>query len=117
MGVAEGNAPLSRRAARQGNVPPDRAEAAWWEIYAAEGSDWFWWYGPDFTIDTDFLFDELFRLHLQNVYRILGVEPPAHLDVPICLPEFRSRLYAAAAPADARYFRRDRTLLQLARRG
>jgi alpha-amylase/alpha-mannosidase (GH57 family) len=70
----------------EGNVPPDRAEAAWWEIYAAEGSDWFWWYGPDFTIDTDFLFDELFRLHLQNVYRILGIEPPAHLDVPICLP-------------------------------
>jgi alpha-amylase/alpha-mannosidase (GH57 family) len=70
----------------QGNVPADRATAAWWEIYAAEGSDWFWWYGPDFTIDTDFLFDELFRLHLQNVYRILGVEPPAHLDVPICLP-------------------------------
>ncbi len=70
----------------QGNVPQLAAEKAWWEIYAAEGSDWFWWYGPDFTIDTDFLFDELFRLHLQNVYRILGVEPPAHLDVPICLP-------------------------------
>jgi alpha-amylase/alpha-mannosidase (GH57 family) len=68
------------------NVPPEAAAKAWWEIYAAEGSDWFWWYGPDFTIDTDFLFDELFRLHLQNVYRILGVEPPAHLDVPICLP-------------------------------
>jgi alpha-amylase/alpha-mannosidase (GH57 family) len=67
-------------------VSPETAEKAWWEIYAAEGSDWFWWYGPDFTIDTDFLFDELFRLHLQNVYRILGIEPPAHLDVPICLP-------------------------------
>jgi len=70
----------------QGNIAPERAEEAWWEIYAAEGSDWFWWYGPDFTIDTDFLFDELFRLHLQNVYRILDIEPPAHLDVPICLP-------------------------------
>jgi alpha-amylase/alpha-mannosidase (GH57 family) len=69
----------------QGNVSPETAQAAWWEIYAAEGSDWFWWYGPDFTIDTDFLFDELFRLHLQNVYRILGVEPPAHLEVAICL--------------------------------
>jgi alpha-amylase/alpha-mannosidase (GH57 family) len=67
------------------HVSPERAQEAWWEIYAAEGSDWFWWYGPDFTIDTDFLFDELFRLHLQNVYRILGVDPPAHLDVPICL--------------------------------
>jgi alpha-amylase/alpha-mannosidase (GH57 family) len=70
----------------EGAVTPEAAEKAWWEIYAAEGSDWFWWYGPDFTIDTDFLFDELFRLHLQNVYRILGIEPPAHLDVPICLP-------------------------------
>jgi alpha-amylase/alpha-mannosidase (GH57 family) len=70
----------------EGNVTPEAAAKAWWEIYAAEGSDWFWWYGPDFTIDTDFLFDELFRLHLQNVYRILGIEPPAHLDVPICLP-------------------------------
>jgi alpha-amylase/alpha-mannosidase (GH57 family) len=68
-----------------GRVQPEQAQAAWWEIYAAEGSDWFWWYGPDFTIDTDFLFDELFRLHLQNVYRLLGVEPPAHLEVPICL--------------------------------
>jgi alpha-amylase/alpha-mannosidase (GH57 family) len=69
-----------------GQVPAERAMEAWWEIYAAEGSDWFWWYGPDFTIDTDFLFDELFRCHLQNVYRILGIDPPAHLDVPICLP-------------------------------
>jgi alpha-amylase/alpha-mannosidase (GH57 family) len=66
-------------------VPEEQAKAAWWEIYAAEGSDWFWWYGPDFTIDTDYLFDELFRLHLQNVYRILGIEPPAHLDVAICV--------------------------------
>jgi alpha-amylase/alpha-mannosidase (GH57 family) len=71
---------------KQGGVPADAAEKAWWEIYAAEGSDWFWWYGPDFTIDTDLLFDELFRTHLQNVYRLLGVEPPAHLEVPICLP-------------------------------
>ena len=67
-------------------LPKEKVDAAWWEIYAAEGSDWFWWYGPDFTIDTDFLFDELFRLHLQNVYIYLGVEPPVQLHVPICLP-------------------------------
>lgn len=64
-------------------VEPGRAAAAWEEIYAAEGSDWFWWYGPDFQTDTDMLFDELFRLHLQNVYRILGVEAPQYLEVPI----------------------------------
>ena len=71
---------------KQGGIPGDVLEKAWWEIYAAEGSDWFWWYGPDFTIDTDLLFDELFRTHLQNVYRLLNIEPPAHLEVPICLP-------------------------------
>ena len=76
---------LVERAA-QGGIPSERIEKAWWEIYAAEGSDWFWWYGPDFTIDTDLLFDELFRIHLQNVYRLLNVDPPAHLEVPICLP-------------------------------
>ena len=75
---------LVERAGRS-DLSPERIQQAWWEIYAAEGSDWFWWYGPDFTIDSDFLFDELFRLHLQNVYRILGVEPPAHLDVAICV--------------------------------
>jgi alpha-amylase/alpha-mannosidase (GH57 family) len=75
---------LVERISRQ-DLPAEKVQEAWWEIYAAEGSDWFWWYGPDFTIDTDFLFDELFRLHLQNVYRIVGIEPPAHLEVPICL--------------------------------
>ena len=33
-------------------LPSDRARAAWDELYAAEGSDWFWWYGDDF--DTDY---------------------------------------------------------------
>jgi alpha-amylase/alpha-mannosidase (GH57 family) len=70
----------------RGQLDGEKQAAAWWEIYAAEGSDWFWWYGPDFSTDCDFLFDELFRTHLQNVYRIAGVQPPAYLDVPICLP-------------------------------
>ncbi len=59
-------------------------EAAWRSIYAAEGSDWFWWYGPDFSTDCDLLFDELFRSHLKNVYRCLDRQPPASLDVPVC---------------------------------
>ncbi|GAB4243704.1 MAG: glycoside hydrolase family 57 protein [Candidatus Methylacidiphilales bacterium] len=63
--------------------PEETVQAAWREIYAAEGSDWFWWYGPDFQTDCDFLFDELFRTHLQNVYRILGCDPPQHLEIPI----------------------------------
>jgi len=65
------------------NLSKEVTAQAWMEILAAEGSDWFWWYGPDFQTDCDFLFDELFRTHLQNVYRLLETEPPQYLDVPI----------------------------------
>ncbi len=61
-------------------------EAAWMELYAAEGSDWFWWYGPDFVTDTKLAFDELFRTHLKNVYLLSGTNPPPYLDVSICAP-------------------------------
>ena len=101
----------------QGNVSPERAEAAWWEIYAAEGSDWFWWYGPDFTIDTDLLFDELFRIHLQNVYRLLNVDPPAHLEVPICLPSAALNFSKPLGRITHRSLRRQRAFLRLARGG
>lgn len=66
------------------SLPPDRAHAAWQELYAAEGSDWFWWYGDDF--DTDFKpeFDRLFRTHLRNVWTHMGIPPPDQLNTPIC---------------------------------
>ena len=53
------------------------------EIYAAEGSDWFWWYGDRFSSDNDALFDQLFRTHLKNAYTALGETPPESLDMPI----------------------------------
>jgi hypothetical protein len=58
-------------------------ERAWDEIYIAEGSDWFWWYGDDHSSAQDALFDYLFRKHLQNVYLLLGDAPPPDLDRPI----------------------------------
>jgi alpha-amylase/alpha-mannosidase (GH57 family) len=69
--------------ARREALSEDVVAAALEEIYAAEGSDWFWWYGPDFSTENDALFDELFRRHLQNVYRICGDEPPEVLFRPI----------------------------------
>jgi alpha-amylase/alpha-mannosidase (GH57 family) len=54
-------------------------------IYAAEGSDWFWWYGCDYSSDRDAQFDTLFRTHLKNVYIGLGIKPPDILDKPIRL--------------------------------
>lgn len=45
------------------------AYMAWEEMYAAEGSDWFWWYGADQTAPAgDAPFDRAYRAHLENVY-------------------------------------------------
>lgn len=52
-------------------------------LYAAEGSDWFWWYGDDHFSPHSDRFDNLFRLHLMNVYRLLGHDPPRGLLEPI----------------------------------
>ena len=66
------------------SLPSDRAQAAWDELYAAEGSDWFWWYGDDFDTDYKVEFDRLFRTHLRNVWTIAGLTPPELLNQPIC---------------------------------
>jgi len=59
---------------------------AWEEIYAAEGSDWNWWYGDQHSSGYDDAFDFLYRQHLSNVYSIVGVQPPGYLEEPITLP-------------------------------
>jgi alpha-amylase/alpha-mannosidase (GH57 family) len=46
------------------------AHQAWESMYAAEGSDWFWWYGTDQTAPGgDRPFDQAFITHLKNVYQ------------------------------------------------
>ena len=65
------------------DVPEDVWEKAWNEIYTAEGSDWFWWYGDIFNSDFDSEFDRLFRSHLMQVYRLLGENIPPYLMEPI----------------------------------
>ena len=76
----------SRLAEIAATLPSDRAQAAWDELYAAEGSDWFWWYGDDFDTDYKVEFDRLFRTHLRNVWTIAGLAPPELLSQPICSP-------------------------------
>jgi alpha-amylase/alpha-mannosidase (GH57 family) len=72
------------KAARQsGRHAPEALAQAWEEIYIAEGSDWFWWFGDDHSSAQDVLFDQLFRKHLKNVYHILNQTYPTHLDRPI----------------------------------
>ena len=55
----------------------------WREIYMAEGSDWFWWYGEPNDSGQDNLFDLLFRAHLKNVYKFAGKPYPDYLDIPL----------------------------------
>jgi alpha-amylase/alpha-mannosidase (GH57 family) len=65
--------------------PARELRRAWDELYIAEGSDWFWWFGDSHTSAQDGLFDRLFRKHLQNVYFVLSEEPPSELARPISL--------------------------------
>src|SRR5690606_16112247 len=61
-------------------ITPAVAATAFASLYAAEGSDWFWWLGDDQESDNDAAMDDLFRTHLANVYRALGEPPQAWLD-------------------------------------
>jgi alpha-amylase/alpha-mannosidase (GH57 family) len=51
------------------------------ELFIAEGSDWFWWYGDDHSSEHDLEFDDLFRRHVRNVYRALDQPIPEELFV------------------------------------
>ena len=75
---------LVAAALESGDPSPDAtAEMICRSLYAAEGSDWFWWYGDDHFSPHSDRFDRLFRLHLMNVYRLLGQDPPRRLLEPI----------------------------------
>ncbi len=77
-------------------VDDARLHLAWEALHMAQGSDWFWWYGDDFTSPNDADFDRLFRDQLRFVYSALGEEPPSELDIPImpgmavAQPEFQA---------------------------
>ena len=58
-------------------------ELAWEEILIAEGSDWCWWYGPEHSSANRPEFDQLYRDHLANVYRLLEEPVPTELSRPI----------------------------------
>lgn len=88
----------TRLAAVAPNLPPDRARAAWNELYAAEGSDWFWWYGDDFETDFKPEFDRLFRTHLRNVWTHMGLTPPEQLSRPICTTAFAPETESVIQP-------------------
>ena len=62
-------------------VPAAALARAREELFIAEGSDWFWWYGDDHSSDHDLEFDDLFRRHVRNIYRALELPIPEELFV------------------------------------
>jgi len=74
--------------------PADKIARAWEELYIAEGSDWFWWFGDTNTSPQDGQFDRLFRKHLQNVYLALDEAPPAELAKPISQGQRHPQIYS-----------------------
>ncbi|MBN1825105.1 MAG: hypothetical protein JW958_02485 [Candidatus Eisenbacteria bacterium] len=75
---------------RAAETAPTPGAMAWEEMYAAEGSDWFWWYGTDQNAPGgDEPFDRAFRTHIENVYRYAR-EAGASIEAPEIEPVIRS---------------------------
>jgi hypothetical protein len=60
-----------------------RLQSAYEHLLAAEGSDWFWWFGEPFHSAEDAIFDRLFRAHLRGAYAELDEPAPPALDSPV----------------------------------
>ncbi|HYM97591.1 MAG TPA: glycogen/starch synthase, partial [Candidatus Sulfotelmatobacter sp.] len=70
----------------QSNMRPKDSQQvalAWREILITEGSDWFWWFSRKHDSGMDPIWDNQFRLHLRNVYKLMGARAPAALFQPI----------------------------------
>jgi alpha-amylase/alpha-mannosidase (GH57 family) len=68
---------------RRSALSAHEASSAERHLLAAEGSDWFWWYGDDFSTPFAGEFDRLFRAHVSAAWRALSLEPPEALRRPI----------------------------------
>src|SRR5712692_8064496 len=68
---------------RQRPKDSEQVALAWREILITEGSDWFWWFSRKHDSGMDLIWDNQFRLHLRNVYKLMGQRAPARLFQPI----------------------------------
>ncbi len=76
-----------RRALDEAGVSDDTRPDVFFHVYAAEGSDWFWWYGTDQATapKAEREFDRLFRAHLAAAYLAAGLDIPEELSRPVIL--------------------------------
>ena len=62
-----------------GKLTSAELEAAERQLAICEGSDWFWWFGDYNPSTTVSHFDQLYRMHLANLYQMMHVEAPPYL--------------------------------------
>ncbi len=92
-------------AERSGTLAGERLAVAKRHIHAAEASDWFWWYGEDFSTELAAEFDGLFRGHVIRAALLAGANPPAEALGPI------KRSGVTAAGLEARSLREPTLLM------
>lgn len=62
-----------------GRLSTDQIAAATQQLAVCEGSDWFWWFGDYNPAAAVSEFEHLYRLHIGNLYQILGEPAPDNL--------------------------------------
>jgi len=73
-------------------------------LYAAEGSDWYWWYGDDFHTELAVEFDGLFRSLVVAACQLIGAPLPIEALEPI-------KHAGAAGPSDSKPLREPTCLI------
>ena len=67
----------------EGALDESAVAAAERQLALCESSDWFWWFGDYNPAEAVRQFDELYRRQLTNLYRLLKIEAPSALSVPL----------------------------------
>ncbi len=70
-------------AVASGSLTGERLARAERQLAICEGSDWFWWFGDYNPSESVRDFERLYRMHLADLYSLIGVEPPDSLTRPI----------------------------------
>lgn len=72
------------RVLASGRLDAAQAGAVEAQLAICESSDWFWWFGDYHPSVAVAAFDSLYRRNLARLYGLLQLQPPVHLDTPIC---------------------------------
>jgi alpha-amylase/alpha-mannosidase (GH57 family) len=64
-------------------IGEDKYKKALEYLFISEGSDWFWWYGPEHQTINKPDFDKIFRHYIKKAYLEIGITVPFDVDLPI----------------------------------